>query len=421
MDNSPGGNEIEYLKGNGDKILDRGKDIRRLGRQMISSAALLKSIADGASGQRGLAVDELQDVVGDCHEELKLAGERYKPSGDALVTYGQAVIDLKPLIKTAVDNCEAEWKVVVSKRSAVSSVPFYTLPEPGETPPAADAEAPNIFEERQEAIKEAQGEADKAYEDWAAEARIFDTHYDTWEAAFLLAAEELDDATKGGIKDSKWDDLDGLVAGVLEVLTWVGLGLAILGLIIGGPFIAALAAIVAIATLLLTLYSFSRGNSTWGDLAFAVIGVIPFGSLGKLKANKLDFLHDMVGGIGKGEIVAELGRVGHGITTGFGRAGGFFPGLARGARGGMLAWAGPNGMGGMNVLSRLMTGQNMRHWGNDALAAPSILGSIWGDSLVKTAFGVPDAISELTTGDSLHNNWFPSPTLDAPLFGSPTR
>jgi hypothetical protein len=420
MDSSPKGREIKELVGTPETIISRGNAITELGEQMVTSAALLKSIADGASGQRGLAVDKLQEVVGDCHAELKLAGERYKPSGPVLVTYGEAVAELQPLIRTAVSNCESKWETVTAKRTAVwdASTDFYL-------PPADDApeDAKTPAELREEAVGDAQDAADDAYDKWDEQADIFDEHYDTWEKAFNKAAEDLTDATEGGITDSTWDNIDGFVAGALEVLKWVGLGLAILGVIIGGPFLAALAAIVAIATLLLTLYSFARGNSTWGDLAFAVIGVIPFGSLGKLfGGNKLGFADDMLGGLltqsSRLDIVSDLGRIGRmpqGFLTGFGRANGFFPGIARGLRGGFMQWAGPNGAGAGNMLSRLMTGQNMAHWGDDGLDGLSVLGSVWGDGGVKTVFGIPDTLLDL------HNDWFPSPELEQPLFGSPKR
>jgi hypothetical protein len=417
MDDSPKGREITTLDGNAETIVSRGNKITTLGDQMISSAALLKDIADGASGQKGLAVEKLQEVVGDCHEELKLAGERYKPTGPVLVTYGNVLAEVQPLIKTAVENCESDWKTYQTKQSGVWDAQMAYYP----TVPATEGEEPeDPADARKEAVDDAQGLADSAYGDWRAEAKIFDTHYDTWEAAFDKAAEDIGTANSGGIEDSTWDDIDGFVAGALEVLKWVGLALAILGVIIGGPFIAALAAIAAIATLLLTIYSFARGNSTALDLVFAVVGVIPFGSLGKLfSGNKLGFLDDMAGGLlssgGRANIFGEVGGVLHGITTGYGRAGSFLPGLVRGARGGALAWMGPNGMGAGNIISRLFTGQNMNYFNQGGLSGGSILGSVWGDGMFKTVFGIPDGPLDL------HNNWFPTPELSEPLFGTPKR
>lgn len=420
MDDSPKGREIKTLDGNAETIVSRGNSITTLGEQMISSAALLEAIADGASGQKGLAVEKLQEVVGDCHEELKLAGERYKPTGPVLVIYGNVLAEVQPLIKTAVANCEADWKTYQTKQSGVWDAQMAYYP----TVPAAGCEEPeDPADARKDAVEDAQGLADSAYGDWKVEAKIFDTHYDTWEAAFDKAAQDIGTANSGGIEDSTWDDIDGFVAGALEVLKWVGLALAILGVIVGGPFIAALAAIAAIATLLLTIYSFARGNSSALDLVLAVVGVIPFGSLGKLfSGNKLGFLDDMAGGLltsgGRANIIGDFRAMGSGFNAGFAFAQGggiqkFFGGL----NGGRANWMSHNGGGFNNIMMRLFTGRS-----SDELFDPNFLGnamhgmdglSIFSGTLV-THFGRIDTITGMTSH-------IESPSLETPLFGTPTR
>lgn len=372
MESSPQGREICTLDGNAGAIISRGNEIATLGEQMISSASMLKSIADGASGQMGLAVDKLKEVVGDCYEELDLAGKRYKPTGPVLVTYGNVVSEVQPLIKTAVENCKADWKTYQSKQNSLfdARIASYPTPVPTEVAGGADPVDP-----RQEAVDDAQALAAAAYDDWTSEARIFDNHYDTWEAAFNKAADEIGEATDGGIEDSKWDDLDGFVAGALEVLKWVGLALAVLGVIIGGPFIAAIAAIAAIATLLLTIYSFSRGNSSGWDLAFAVVGIIPFGSMGKLfSGNKVGFLHDMAGGLtsaaGRADIVGDFAAMGRGFSSGFAGQGGNLARVFQGFKGGVADWASRDGAGLSNIISRLFAGKSA-----DQLFDPATLGS----------------------------------------------
>lgn len=372
MESSPQGREIRTLDGNAGAIISRGNEITTLGEQMISSAAMLKDIADGASGQKGLAVDKLKEVVGDCHEELSLAGERYKPTGPVLVTYGNVVSEVQPLIKTAVHNCEADWKTYQSKQNAIfdARIAHYPTPAPTEIAGGADPVDP-----RKEAVDDAQGLAEAAYGDWSSEARIFDSHYDTWEAAFNKAAEEIGEATDGGIKDSKWDDLDGFVAGALEVLKWVGLALAVLGVIIGGPFIAAIAAIAAIATLILTIYSFARGNSSGWDLAFAIVGVIPFGSMGKLfSGNKAGFFHDMAGGLtstaGRADIVGDFAAMGQGFSSGFAGQTGNLAKVFHGFKGGVANWASRDGAGLSNMMTRLFMGKTA-----DELFDPATIGS----------------------------------------------
>lgn len=420
MDSSPQGREIGLLVGNADAIVSRGNAVTTLGDQMISSAAMLKSIADGASGQSGLAVEKLQEIVGDCHEELKLAGGRYQPTGPVLVTYGNVVAEVQPLIKTAVENCEEDWKTFLSKQADVWNAHIAHYPVASL---AVGAEAEDSSDLRKDAVDEAQGLADTAYSDWETGAIAFDTYYDSWEDAFTKAAEEIGTANSGGIEDSRWDDLDGFVAGALEVLKWVGLALTVLGIIIGGPFIAALAAIVGIATLLLTIYSFSRGNSSALDLVMSVVGVIPFGSLGKLfSGNKLGFLDDMAGGLitsgGRANILGDFKAMGSGFNAGFAftQGGGirqFFGGL----NGSRANWMSHDGGGFSNVMSRLFTGRSA-----DELNNPNFFGNAMhgmdGLSLISgttvTLMGRMDQILGITSK-------IESLSLDAPLWGTPKR
>lgn len=361
MERSPKRREIDVVTGTPATIISRGEQVTELGEQMISAADLLQSIADGASGQRGLAVDTLQEKVGECHVDLRKAGDRYRPTGPVLVAYGEALEEVQPRIRGNVADCESLWRAYLASAEAETDArPGVRLPD---LVPPTDAEQA-VRDDEDEAYADAQAATAAAYEEWRAEAERFDANYDDWEEAFERAASDIRGATEGNISDGFWDDMDGFVGGVLEVLKWVGLAVTILGVIVGGPFLAALGAVLAIATLLLTVYAFSRGNASGWDLAWAIVGVIPFGSASKLfSGDKLGFLDDMVGGLGtvagRSRITGELGGIVHGLTTGFSRGGGFLPGVLRGARGGWMAWTGPNGRSGVDVLTRLMTGKRM--------------------------------------------------------------
>lgn len=208
-------------------------------------------------------------------------------------------------------------------------------------------------------------------------------------------------------------------------------------MIIGGPIIAAIAAVVAIATLILTIYSFARGNSSVLDLVFAVVGVIPFGSLGKLfNGNKMGFLDDMAGGLtsasGRADIMGEFVSISRGWQAGlsFGSGGPVssfftshgFPGISKftagvnGARSSLLAH---NGDGAANILSRLFTGKNgddifnPNFYGSGAngLDDLSILAGGAGEGLLKNLYGTADALFGI-------NDRVGTPKLETPLFGS---
>lgn len=308
MKQSPGGHDIEYVKGTPSKIKSRGTQITQLGDKMLTSADLLKSIGDGASGQKGLAVKKLEDVVGDVHKELKKAGEMYQPTGPVVFTYGEALEDIQPKIKDHVDECESLWEKYQELPGyyagdfAIGTRPTIGMPNPG-SPEAASAAT-------DDAAKEA------AYKKWETEAGLFDTDYGTWDDAFDKAAKDVGNILEGKIEDGFWDKVDGAVGIVLEVLKWVGVVLVIAAILIGGPIIAALAAIVAITVLIGTLYQKGRGDASWKDVALAAIGVIPFGSLGKLGtkfSGNMKFLDDAAGGLltgaGRSAIKTEISTI----------------------------------------------------------------------------------------------------------------
>jgi len=296
--NSPRGRRIGHLEGDAATIVRRGTEIERLGEDMLDSAATLRAIADGASGQRGLAVEKLQDVVGDVHEELKRAGDMYRPTGPVVRAYGEALAEVKPRLDRRADAADEAW-------GDFARTPGFL---DGERPAwnAPEADSPEA---------EAQADADRAkqaaYDAWLEEANAFDAEYDTWEAAFERAASNVGEVLDGAIEDGFWDKVDGFVAGTLEVLKWVGLALAIAAIIVGGPLIAALSAIVAIATLALTIYQKVRGDTGWKEVILATIGVIPFGSLGKVGTAKFadDALGGLLTGAGRSAIRTEISTI----------------------------------------------------------------------------------------------------------------
>ncbi|CAN5207606.1 hypothetical protein BH09ACT3_BH09ACT3_15170 [soil metagenome] len=396
MDQSPKGREIKEAYGDAGTIIARGRQITSLGKKMISSAALLEQLADGASGQKGLAVDKLKEVVGDSHRELKLAGERYQPTGPILVTYGRALDEIQPLIRSAVTNCQTEWANYQRKHRVQQTASFRAL--------GSDDD------DLEEDLDEAEDAADNAYDDWRAEARVFDSHYDTWEKAFETAANAIGDATDGGISDGFWDVVDGVVDTILKVLAIAGLILAVLCIVVGGPFLAALAAIAAIATLLLTIYAFARQDATGWDLAFAIVGVIPFGSIGKLfSGGKLAFLADLTGGLarpgGFRNAFGEVPNMLHAFPTGFSRGGGGLSGLRRGVDG-LFNAVGQPANSAVDMFSMLFTGRTASEFDvlntlSDTQKLAGLFGSVVGDFGAKTVANLDQLVDLVNDGDGM--------------------
>ncbi|MBB4139905.1 hypothetical protein [Microbacterium invictum] len=400
MEHSPRGREIEYLDGNASEIKTHGRRIRSIGRQMTGSADVLEELVTGEDGQKGKAIDKIREIVGETYAELRRAGNMYEPTGPVLIAYGDAVEDLQPRIRVVVDNCHESWTVYSGAPGNRNGRPF---------PPTDPDEA-------EQAAAEDEARQD-LYEDWQADARAFDNLYDDWSDAFDTAVRGIGDVLDGSIKDSFWDNLDGVVSVVLEVLGWVGLIVAIAGIIIGGPLFALIGAVIGVATLLLTAYQVLRDDAGMDKLIIAIIGVVPFGKLGKLfqgKAGLVDFAGDMFTAFRPSSWSAAAGQLGQMRTIL-----NFSPNLANGA------WnvINMNNRSIGDVLTRFMFGRDTTSLSNLAESIGGASGqwarSNWGAAawegaymLVSGAWGIGDKIAKWT------GNADRGPSSQAPWVGA---
>lgn len=345
MDRSPQGRWIERVEGSPDPIRSRGTSITELGDAMGSSAAFLKTLADQASGQKGQAIEKLQEVVGDTHEQLSLAGKLYRPTGPVLVAYADALADVQPRLNAAADRCGEAWSAYVSADGYLpGDRPSWGQPEAGT--PEAKTNGEHDLEKK------------RKHDDFVAEAQIFDAAYDTWETAFDTAVHGITEATSGTIKDGFWDDVDGFVAGTLKVLQVVGIIVGIAAIIIGGPIFALIGGVIGLITLGLTIYQYVRGDTGLTQLILAVVGVIPFGSVGKLfqgSAGRLAFLGDTFMALKPSSWSAAVGQ-GRTLSLIGSMAGGGWRGAASMGRG-LFTMNNPAGVG--DVMMRLMFGKDV--------------------------------------------------------------
>ncbi len=274
------GHKVEVIEGDADGIVARGREIEDLGDQMIGAAGVLKAIGDGATEQRGRSIESIQKEVGDAHEELKLAGERYQPTGTVMKDYGNKLALVQAAMRTIVADAEAAETALRQKQAAAEQAATTAgaadEPDPTDT---TEVERVRQLEEAATTAGTAVGTAESDLDDQFA---LFDTQWDTWDRAYDDALAGINDATDGNISDGWRDNVSGFVEVALEVLSWVGVALLVLALVIGGPIIAILAVIVGVLALIGTLYLYSQGRRGRGDVGLAVIGVLPFGKLAKV-------------------------------------------------------------------------------------------------------------------------------------------
>lgn len=394
---SPKGRSIEYVEGDAAHIVERGNGITTLGQSMIASATTLEQVKSGADGQKGLAVEKLREVVGDTHGLLRQAGQLYEPTGPVLVAYGEALGEVQPRIRTHVDTCAELWST------------YWSLP--GSTEPRGTGGWFEPEADSPEAEQRAEQDAAKlvAYEAWEAEAGRWDADYDTWEDAFDTAAKGVGDVLEGKVEDGFWDDVDGVVAGIQKALSWAGLVVGVLAILFGGPILALIAAVIGVVALALTIYQKLRGDAGWLQLGLAIVGVLPFGKLGKIAGGKFSFADDMFGGVfGKtawkaaGSQAKELGFAF--LFHGRG-ASGMLGGLRQFATGNN-----PNGLG--DVMTRLITGRDVAAYERLSAGATGVVPALaTASDLMHGLMGVPlkyDGWVSLFTGHETIKKQYPA-------------
>lgn len=260
---------IERVEGNPEDIVERGQKIEALGQQMIDTAEILRRIKTevmGDGGQKGKAIDALKETIGDAYKTLDKAGDLYQPVGPVITAYGEALAECKEIINTAASECQTKWNAYTAAggdkdgpTDPAEIVDFSVLAGAGDGEPT--------FLQKQRA--EANEKAALLYGQWETVAREWEGGYDTWENAFNDAVRDIKGELKDAIKDSFWSTL----ADFLEIAALV---IGIAALIIGGPLMAALALAVGVALLAVTIMAKINGERSGTDIAFAVIGVVPF-------------------------------------------------------------------------------------------------------------------------------------------------
>ena len=271
---------VHVIEGDAQGVIDRGREISRLGRQMIGAAGVLSAIADGATEEKGRSIERIKEEVGDAHDELKLAGERYKPTGTAMTTYGQALsgvqANLRPLV-TEIENAKRQLEAKIdAAHDAETAADDSADYDPTDTAAQGTHDA-NRWQAREAGI--AAGNAQIHFDGLLDD---FDTQWGVWDEAYEAALNAIEDATEGNVSDSWTDNIADLVQIVVDVVTVIGLVVTIAALVIGGPILALIAVALAVVVLLGTLVLYDAGRATGGDLAWAIVGVLPFGRLGSL-------------------------------------------------------------------------------------------------------------------------------------------
>lgn len=287
MPDTYGGRELLKVEGDAGAISSRAASIIDLGEKMSTAADTLQLFADGDLGV-GDSLEKIREQAKEVYADLRTAGERYTPSGEALKAYGQALETVQDETDSLVTNAETAWESVNTASYALLEVQQAQEQhdQEAENKPAGEGDGESA-EPRPDSSGE-QSAFDSAVADWESYWGSYDAPVSTWEDAYETARDDLEEVNENGVEDGFWDNAMPFIEGALVVLQVIGFVALVIAICLTGP-IAAIAGVIAVVAGVLMLAGecakFLGDRGSWKGVFVAAIGVIPFGkfaSLGKL-------------------------------------------------------------------------------------------------------------------------------------------
>lgn len=287
MPDTYGGRELLKVEGDAGAISSRAASIIDLGEKMSTAADTLQLFADGDLGV-GDSLEKIREQAKEVYADLRTAGKRYSPSGEALKAYGQALETVQDETDSLVTNAETAWESVNTTSFALLEVQQAQEQhdQDAEDKPAGEGDGESA-EPRPDSSGE-QAAFDSAVADWQSYWGSYDAPVSTWENAYESTRDDLEEVNENGVEDGFWDNAMPFIEGALVVLQVIGFVALVIAICLTGP-IAAIAGVIAVVAGVLMLAGecakFLGDRGTWQGVVVAAIGVIPFGkfaSLGKL-------------------------------------------------------------------------------------------------------------------------------------------
>lgn len=262
---SPNRNPLVVLEGTHSDIWNRGDQLVTLGETMERTATSLKKISDGET-QISEAVDTLREAAGEVHSDLSKAATRYSETGKVLRTYATALNTGQSSMTPLVEQIEQKSAALDTARSSERTANMNSVVAPDDQKDAKETALNEATADR----KALEGDLENLWES-------YDRHFGTWEDAYDNAVSGVEGAMKAADNNDSW--FDDALDMFIEILGWVIVALVIVALFVAAPLAAVLMAIVAVLTLISLLghiYLLFKGRATLTDIAFDIVGLIPF-------------------------------------------------------------------------------------------------------------------------------------------------
>ncbi|GAA2231149.1 hypothetical protein GCM10010413_31260 [Promicromonospora sukumoe] len=255
---------------------------KKIAETMTTQAALLKRIGDGDETLlKGEAAGAMRKRAQESHEALGKAADRYEDVHAALVEYQPALETARSKTGEALDDAEKAARALATAEDMSDPV----NEDRGEdAEPLTDTEK-QASEDRATAISGAKGTIEAA----KTVARNAMTALDV--AAEAAATKIKENWGDDGLNHSWQDALRArfmkFLKGLVEVLGWIGMALAVLAMIIPGLNALAWVAFgVAVAGLIGSIVLAATGEESWMGVIWGVIGVLTAG-IGLRVASKI--------------------------------------------------------------------------------------------------------------------------------------
>ncbi|MFB8145842.1 hypothetical protein ACFC1W_03755 [Microbacterium sp. NPDC056003] len=296
-----GGHELRQLEGEAEEIWNRGDAWVKLGDVMKHTAAELTAIGD-SSIHKSKGTEKLAEMASESADDLEAAGVRYRETGRALRTYANALETAQTWLRRnleSVEQAELAYQSAldakadaISAQNALTTVPGADDPTEAEKN-AADAEVSSATT----ALTSATTTRDGLWTE-------FDQVFTKWSDAYDDAVDDIQGAMDSADNnDGFWEFVDS----ALDVIGIVLIVLSVIALIIGAPLTGLLGLVILGLTLLvvgLTLLQFAFGKATLSDVAWSLVGLLPFG-IGKVLSRGAPVLSTVVRG-GRGVTTAAI-------------------------------------------------------------------------------------------------------------------
>ena len=281
------GESLELIDGDAEDIHRHAVELIRSSEAMDRAANRLEDISNGTTDLTSEAITKVRESADEVFPDLRKAAIRYNGTGEALKNYSSALasvqgafaqctaqggVDTYASLSTLIEDIQEANTTAESKRNLEDDAQGLVNEHDGFLGMGEGTDEQK--EEAAEGLKDAQTARQNAEEELEELWGKFDGRVSYWEDAYDEAVGKIEDAFEAAGNDDTAMQLIG------DILNYVALAAAIIAIFVTGPLALVLGAIALVASVIvlgMEIYKMAVGDGSWSDLAFAIIGLVPFG------------------------------------------------------------------------------------------------------------------------------------------------